>query len=211
MKCLAPYSLSFSFYPFSFLQPIFCLSFLHCLCVVISHLAGEGNKRTTHWSRLPCFVILFSNTLLFVFYFCLWQQTLSGRWAPDTASTVLCGEIIRQPDKASWVTSSLLFLYSCHCLFFLPGCAKKSPVGLKDTRPFCQVPPLIKCQPSISDICNYMCTRATVSPKNQTDDHLFGCSIKKKCWVSAVQIWQLMSVKHLCWLIFIMITVLLAR
>lgn len=118
------FSLSF---PFFFHQLIFCSLLLHCLWVFISHLAWKGNKSLTYWRSLA---LLYHFVLsLPVFYFCLWQQTLSGSWVRDKPSMVLCGEIIWQPDKAWWVSSSLLLL-SSH-LLPSPEWARKSPVGLR--------------------------------------------------------------------------------
>lgn len=114
-------------FPFSSHRLIFCLLLLHCLWVFISHLAWKGNKRLTYWRRLALLYHFVPS--LPVFYFCLWQQTLSGSWVWDKPSMVLCGEIIWQPDKAWWVSSSLLLL-SSH-LLPSPEWARKSPVGLR--------------------------------------------------------------------------------
>lgn len=67
----SPYSLSFQFYPFSFLQLIFCLSLLHCLWVFISHLAGKGNKRPTYWGSLAllCHFVLLHPPFCLLFLF----------------------------------------------------------------------------------------------------------------------------------------------
>lgn len=135
-KCLGPYTVLTSLlfivsglaFPFFSHQLIFfCLLLLHYLWVFISHLAWKGNKRLTYWRSLA---LLYHFVLsLPVLYFCLWQQTLSGSWVRDKPSMVLCGEIIRQPDKAWWVSSSLLLLSSR--LLPSPEWARKSPLGLR--------------------------------------------------------------------------------
>lgn len=95
----------------------------------ISHLAWRGNKRPTHWRN---HVILFSNTLPFVFYFCLQRQTLSASRVRDKPSKVLCSEIIWQADKKKRKKkgcreSLWLLLLSSH-IFLLPGGVRKLPV-----------------------------------------------------------------------------------
>ena len=107
--------LSFHFLPTYLLPfpPSLSLGFYQSSCSKVikgQHIEG---------ALLGC-VIFYSHALLFVFYFCLWWQTLSGRWARDKPSVVLCGEIIRQADKACWVSSSLLIRSSRHCLFLFP-------------------------------------------------------------------------------------------
>lgn len=64
----SPYSLSFYFYPFSFLQLIVCLSSLHCLWVFISHLAWKGNKRSDIL-REPCSALSFCSPAPFFLSF----------------------------------------------------------------------------------------------------------------------------------------------
>lgn len=142
--------LSFHFLPTYLLPfpPSLSLGFYQSSCSKVikgQHIEG---------ALLGC-VIFYSHALLFVFYFCLWWQTLSGRWARDKPSVVLCGEIIRQADKACWVSSSLLIRSSRHCLFLFPRWARKSPVGFRVIKPVCHVLPTTKCQPSSFDICNY--------------------------------------------------------
>lgn len=104
MKCLSSYSI---FSASSFLFPS---SIVFGLLSVI--LQGKVMKGQHTEGALLCFVLLLSRPLLFVFYFCLWQQTLSVRWPWDKPFVVLCVEIIRQADKAFWVSSSLLLLSS---------------------------------------------------------------------------------------------------
>lgn len=160
MKCLGPYTvltlylLSFILSLSSNLSSVFPSFIVFGFLSVI--LQGKVIKGQHNEGALLRFVILFSRSLLFVFYFCLWQQTLSGRWAWDKPSVVLCGEIIWPTDKALWVSSSQLLLSSRHGIFLFPVCARKSQVGLGVIKPFWHVPPLIKCQPSPFDTCNYM-------------------------------------------------------
>lgn len=89
-------------FPFPSYLPVFP-SFIvfGCLSVI---LQGKVIKGQHIEGALLRFVILFSRTLLFVFCVCLWLQTLSGRWACDKPSLVLCGEIIWRADKALWVS-----------------------------------------------------------------------------------------------------------
>lgn len=194
----SPHSLSFQFYPFLFpnLSSVFPSFIVFGSLSVI--LQGKVIKGQHTEEALLRFVILFLLPSFLSFIFCLWQQTLSGRWLCDKPSAVLCGEIIRQADKALWVSSSLQHLSSRHCLFLFPGCAGKSPVGLRDINPFCQALPLIKCQPSTFDTCmiTFICHKLYNFDKNNL---LFGCFTRlNNCLLSATDAfwWTVISSCH---------------
>lgn len=73
---LTLYLSSFILSLFSNLSPVFPSFIVFGFLSVVKVIKGQHIE-----GALLGFVILFCCTLLFVFYFCLWQQTLSGRWA----------------------------------------------------------------------------------------------------------------------------------